>query len=174
MVDLTEAHYNWVRDTLNVDPRVFTPPDADIEAPLDDPDFLKKPRVVMEVVDLRKDLSNSVHAACGRAHEALSGLASMVWLTAGDPRAAAAILAKSAPPLTKDQQAILQRDVGTIKSAAERLNELNDDLEADADAYAAAATELNALPKELADAPPDDKKPNDKKGDRRTTRKTTA
>ena len=155
MVELTQAHHDWVLDTLNVDPRVFTPPDADIEAPLDDPDFAKKPVVLMQVADLRKDFSNSVRAACGRAHEAMSQLASTAWMTM-DPRGAAAILSKSAPPLTKEQQATLQRDVDEIKRAVDRLNDLHDDIEAAVDSYEAAVTELNALPDQLADPPPDD------------------
>lgn len=154
MVQLTHIHHDWVRDTLNVDPLVFTQPDADIEAPLDDPAWLKKPRAYLEVSALRQDFSNSVHAACKRAQEAMTDLASIPATWSMDPRTAAAILKKSAPTLTDDRKALLEQDAFAVKSSVNELNNMHNVLEAMAADYEAAAQEVvNHTVKKLEDRP---------------------
>ena len=70
MVGLTQAHHDWVKDALNVDPLVYTAPDADIEADLLKLDPNKTPLTSIDLTQLAKDFTDPVHAAAKRAQSA--------------------------------------------------------------------------------------------------------
>ena len=168
MVDLTQAHHDWVKDALNVDPQVFTTPDDDIEKELEDPSLLSKSQLVsFDTTGLFKDFSNTVHSACKRARAAMGdvyAIGAIGW-NPSDAKGAAAVLAKSAPPLTKDQRAILESDMGNMQQAVHDLTREHDGLEAVADAYKAAAEQFNAMPEHIKDPAPLDSNFLDENGD---------
>lgn len=156
MTNPTPQQNSWVRDTLNVDPAVFTAPTEDAE------DRLGQGRIAFcdAVTQVRDDFSNQAHEAAKRAMSAyydMEAMGTVAWRL-DDPRGGAAVLARGAPSMSREDRAILEDAAANIDQANAFLQHLYDDVEAALNTYEAASRELANLPHPV-DAPPADDPP---------------
>ena len=155
MATLSQAHHDWVKDTFNVDPQVFTAPNEDIEQELTS-DLLKQSKLLtVDTAPLFKDFSNSVHSACKHARAAMGdlyGIGAIAW-NPSDASGGGKVLAKSGPALTAQDRALLENDAATITQAIHVLTQERDSIDSVVRTYEAAASQFNSLPKPV-DAPP--------------------
>ncbi|MBV9758444.1 MAG: hypothetical protein JO047_15460 [Alphaproteobacteria bacterium] len=156
MTNPTPQQNDWIRDALNVDPAVFTPPTPDAE------DRLGQGRIAFcdDVVNLARDFSNQAHEAAKRAMSAyydMEAMGTVAWRL-DDARGGAQALARGAPQMSREDRAILESDAANIDQANAFLRHLYDDAEAALNTYQAATRELHNLPQPV-DAPPADDPP---------------
>lgn len=161
MAGPTKVHNDWVKDALNVDPQVYTAPDEDIEADLDKLDPSKTPLTSIDLSALKQDFSNPVHAAGQRARDAMVTLAvigTIAWRPE-DTKGAAAVMAKSAPAMSREDRAILASDLKVIDLNRRLIEHDLNDAEAAVNTYEAAARQLANMPAPVeassASPPPD-------------------
>jgi hypothetical protein len=157
MAGPTQAHNDWVKDALNVDPQVYTAPDDDIEADLERLDPNKTPLTSVDLSPLRKDFSNPVYAVAKRARDAMIDLeviGTVAWRP-DDARGAAAVMAKSAAAMSREDRAILAGDLRVIDVNRRLIEHVLNDAQAATNAYEAAARQLRGMPTSIdAPAPP--------------------
>ena len=116
MAGPTQAHHDWVKEAFNVDPGVYTQPDDDIEAELDTLDLAKTPQTSVDLSPLVADFANSVVLAAKRASKSMSDLqmlGTIAW-SPDDAKGAASVMAKSAPAMSPEDQAILRNALNVI------------------------------------------------------------
>ena len=155
MDGIAQTHHDWVKDTFNVDPLVYTQPDADIEQDLDTLDLNKVQIDSVDLTQLSKDFTDPVHAAAVRAHTAfidLEVISTIAWKPE-DSKGAGAVLAKSTPEMSREDRAILAGDLKAVDLNRQLVERSANGARAAANVYQAAAKQLRAMPQQV-DAPP--------------------